>query len=43
MLNDKINNTELRELMGYISSQYSKEEIDFPSAVPKAGSVWPEP
>ena len=29
MLNDKINNTELRELMGYISSQYSKEEIDW--------------
>ncbi len=25
----KINNTELRELMGYISSQYSQEEIDW--------------
>ena len=25
----KINNTELRELMGYISSQYTQEEIDW--------------
>ncbi len=39
MLNDKINNTELRELMGYISSQYSKEEIDwYLSLVPQSSS-----
>lgn len=39
MPDDRIKNTELKELMGYISSQFTKKEIDwYLSLVPQSVS-----